>query len=185
MLFSERKLEISSKEYWTYSESYFPNCFVSPWGPTQLCQIVSNHEYVSVYSKYLNLGGILTHFISISSHQSRYVCVVRVIQCRYILIQNTFITEASYGKFFFISALLPSIFTMLTLQRYSERHYVRICYKTHSLYFVNFGFLNQLDNLCLSWQSPDVWSCFFEILSNLILRPLCHHRFGWKERRKG
>ena len=101
MLFSKRKLEISSKEYWTYSESYFPNCFVSPWGPNQLCQIVSNHEYVSVYSEYLNLGGILSHFVSISSHQSWYVCVVRVIQCRYILIQNTFITEASYGKFFF------------------------------------------------------------------------------------
>ena len=38
-------------EYWTYSESYFLNCFASPWGPTQLCQIVSNHEYVSCRGK--------------------------------------------------------------------------------------------------------------------------------------
>ena len=118
MLFSERKceIEVSRKEYWAYSESYFLNCFVSPWGPTQLCQIVPNHEYASYRGKkwiYLYLGGInilveSRYLAQINTLPFYFhlkppilICVVRVIHCRYILIQNTFITEASYKKFFF------------------------------------------------------------------------------------
>ena len=93
-----------------------------------------NTSLVGVKSEYLYLGGInilveSRYLAQINTLPFYFhlkppilICVVRVIQCRYILIQNTFITEASYGKFFFfITALLHSIFTMLTLQRYSER----------------------------------------------------------------
>ena len=116
---------------------------------------IMNTSLVGVKSEYLYLGGInilveSRYLAQINTLPFYFhlkppilICVVRVIQRRYILIQNTFITEARYGKFFSITALLPLILTMLVLQTYSEeRHYARICQKTHSLSFGNFGFLN-------------------------------------------
>ena len=50
-IFCEKMWTWNWIEYWTYSESYFLNCFASPWGPTQLCQIVPNHEYASYRGK--------------------------------------------------------------------------------------------------------------------------------------
>ena len=71
--------------------------------------------------------------------------------------------------FFLHYSFLPLILTILTLQsKYSEGHYARICLKTHSLSFGKLSFLDWIDNPCLSWQSPHVWSCFYENLLNLV-----------------
>ena len=74
---------------------------------------IMNTSLVGVKSEHLYLGGIRIfvesrYHAGINTQPFHFhlkppilICVVRVIQCRYILIQNTFIIEASYGKFFF------------------------------------------------------------------------------------
>ena len=74
---------------------------------------IMNTSLVGVKSEYLYLGGInilveSRYLAQINTLPFYFhlkppilICVVRVIQRRYILIQNTFITEARYGKFFF------------------------------------------------------------------------------------
>ena len=142
MLFSESELEVSRKNTEHIQRATFsivlPVLGVQP-NFAKLYRIM-NTSLVGVKSEYLYLDGInilveSRYLAQINTLPFYFhlkppilICVVRVIHCRYILIQNTFITEACYGKFFSsITALLPSIFTILTLLRCSEGHHVRIC----------------------------------------------------------
>ena len=117
MLFSERKLEVSRKNSEHIQRATFSIVLsvlgVQP-NSAKLYRIM-NTPLVGVYSEYLvesrYLAGINTQPFHIHLKRPILIYVVRVIQCRYILIQNTFITEASYKFFFvFITALSPLIF---------------------------------------------------------------------------
>ena len=114
MLFSERKLEVSRKNSEHIQRATFSIVLsvlgVQP-NSAKLYRIM-NTPLVGVYSEYLvesrYLAGINTQPFHIHLKRPILIYVVRVIQCRYILIQNTFITEASYKKFLDALASLDS-----------------------------------------------------------------------------
>ena len=115
MLFSESELEVSRKNTEHIQRATFsivlPVLGVQP-NFAKLYRIM-NTSLVGVKSEYLYLDGInilveSRYLAQINTLPFYFhlkppilICVVRVIQRRYILIQNTFITEARYGKFFF------------------------------------------------------------------------------------
>ena len=138
-------------EYWTYSESYFLNCFASPWGPTQLCQIVSNHEYVSCRGKkwilvsWWNqyLGGIkiscsdkyaailfpsqATNLDMCGQSHSASIHLDTEYVHYWSKLRKVFFLHYSFVAFNFHNVDIAEIFW--------EGHYARICKKTHYLSF--------------------------------------------------
>ena len=53
----------------------------------------------------------------------------------------------------------------------------------HLIRYLNFVEIWRLWSVLQFWQSPNVWSCFSEILSKL-LRLLCHHHVQWKKEKR-